>query len=67
MMMHQQHHQAPPQKARSNKRGPQEQLRYCKETIKELFKKSHEPYAYPFYQPVGAFSHPLDRDHDWHS
>ncbi|KAL8283730.1 hypothetical protein RQP46_005525 [Phenoliferia psychrophenolica] len=30
----------------------QEQLRYCKEVIKELFKKIHEPYAYPFYEPV---------------
>ncbi|KAK4702687.1 bromodomain-containing factor 1, partial [Phenoliferia sp. Uapishka_3] len=30
----------------------QEQLRYCKEVIKELFKKVHEPYAYPFYEPV---------------
>ena len=30
-------------------------MRYCKETIKELFKKTHEAYAYPFYQPVGTF------------
>ena len=32
----------------------QEQLRYCKEVIKELFKKIHEPYCYPFYEPVSA-------------
>lgn len=30
----------------------QEQVRFCKEVIRELFKKVHEPYAYPFYEPV---------------
>ncbi|KDE09447.1 hypothetical protein MVLG_00349 [Microbotryum lychnidis-dioicae p1A1 Lamole] len=30
----------------------QEQLRFCKEVIKEMFKKVHEPYAYVFYEPV---------------
>jgi hypothetical protein len=47
-------HQLPVQKARNGRKGgAQEQLRFCKETIKELFKKTHESYAYPFYQPVG--------------
>lgn len=32
----------------------QEQLRFCKEVIKELFKKVHESYAYPFYEPVST-------------
>lgn len=30
----------------------QEQLRFCKEVVKEMFKKVHEPFAFPFYQPV---------------
>ncbi|KAM0756206.1 hypothetical protein T439DRAFT_320903 [Meredithblackwellia eburnea MCA 4105] len=30
----------------------QEQLKFCKEVIKEIFKKTHEPYAYVFYEPV---------------
>ena len=30
-----------------------EQLKFCKEVIKELFKKQHSPFAYPFYEPVG--------------
>ncbi|KAK4052387.1 transcription initiation at TATA-containing promoter protein [Microbotryomycetes sp. JL201] len=33
-------------------KSAQEQLRFCKEVIKELFKKVHEPYAFPFYEPV---------------
>ncbi|CEQ42856.1 SPOSA6832_04708, partial [Sporobolomyces salmonicolor] len=37
---------------RISSKGAQEQLRFCKEVVKELFKKVHEPYAYPFYQPV---------------
>jgi bromodomain-containing factor 1 len=30
-----------------------EQLKFCKEVIKELFKKQHSAFAYPFYEPVG--------------
>lgn len=41
-------------KAKSAHKIAQEQLRFCKEVIKELFKKVHESYAYPFYQPVGT-------------
>lgn len=53
------HHQASGQKARNGKKGgAQEQLRFCKETIKELFKKTHESYAYPFYQPVDLAAYP---------
>lgn len=33
-------------------KAAQEQLRFCKEVIKELFKKVHEAYAFPFYEPV---------------
>ena len=33
-------------------KAAQEQLRFCKEVIKELFKKVHESYAFPFYEPV---------------
>ncbi|KAK4057077.1 transcription initiation at TATA-containing promoter protein [Microbotryomycetes sp. JL221] len=33
-------------------KSAQEQLRFCKEVVKELFKKIHEPYAFPFYEPV---------------
>lgn len=40
-------------KAKSAHKIAQEQLRFCKEVIKEMFKKVHEAYAYPFYQPVG--------------
>jgi len=29
-----------------------EQLKFCKEVIKELFKKQHSAFAYPFYEPV---------------
>ncbi|GAA5952122.1 hypothetical protein JCM3765_005202 [Sporobolomyces pararoseus] len=53
------HHQMPGPKARNGRKGgAQEQLRYCKETIKELFKKTHESYAYPFYQPVDLAAYP---------
>ena len=31
----------------------QMQLRFCKEVIKELFKKEHQAFTYPFYDPVG--------------
>ncbi|GAA5938860.1 uncharacterized protein JCM15063_004892 [Sporobolomyces koalae] len=41
-----------------SKNGPQEQLRFCKEVIKELFKKTHEAYAYPFYLPVDINAYP---------
>lgn len=48
---------APPKPRKNNGvKMAQEQLRFCKEVVKELFKKVHEAYAYPFYQPVGAFS-----------
>lgn len=40
-------------KTKSAHKIAQEQLRFCKEVIKEMFKKVHEAYAYPFYQPVG--------------
>ncbi|GAA5880981.1 hypothetical protein JCM1840_006934 [Sporobolomyces johnsonii] len=43
---------------RISSKGAQEQLRFCKEVIKELFKKVHEPYAYPFYQPVDVAAYP---------
>lgn len=33
-----------------------EQLKFCKEIIKELFKKQHSAFAYPFYEPVGTYS-----------
>lgn len=33
----------------------QEQLRFCREVIKELFKKVHESYAYVFYEPVSEY------------
>lgn len=45
----------PPVKSRTGRvsgKQAQEQLRFCKEVIKELFKKIHEPYAFPFYEPV---------------
>jgi bromodomain-containing factor 1 len=45
-----------PRKPKSAQKIAQEQLRFCKEVVKELFKKTHESYAFPFYQPVGAFS-----------
>lgn len=31
------------------------QLKFCKEVLKELFKKQHESFAYPFYDPVGEW------------
>ena len=37
-------------------KAAQEQLRFCKEVIKEMHKKVHEAYAYPFYHPVGRSS-----------
>ncbi|GAA5919386.1 hypothetical protein JCM1841_005983 [Sporobolomyces salmonicolor] len=43
---------------RISSKGAQEQLRFCKEVVKELFKKVHEPYAYPFYQPVDVAAYP---------
>ena len=33
-------------------KAAQEQLRYCREVIKEMFKKVHEAYAFVFYEPV---------------
>lgn len=33
-------------------KAAQEELRFCKEVIRELFKKTHEAYAFPFYAPV---------------
>ena len=33
----------------------QQQLKFCKDVVKELFKKVHESYAFAFYNPVGAF------------
>ncbi|GAA5897177.1 bromodomain-containing protein [Sporobolomyces salmoneus] len=66
MQYHQQQHpgmmmQGMPgaQKPRNGRKSQaQEQLRFCKETIKELFKKSHESYAYPFYHPVDLAAYP---------
>lgn len=46
---------AAPAKSRTGRvsgKQAQEQLRFCKEVIKELFKKTHESYAFPFYEPV---------------
>ncbi|BGP26427.1 bromodomain-containing factor 1 [Rhodotorula toruloides] len=51
-------HAAPPKKAKSAQKIAQEQLRFCKEVIKELFKKTHESYAFPFYQPVDLNVYP---------
>lgn len=45
-------------KAKSAHKIAQEQLRFCKEVVKELFKKVHESYAYPFYQPVDLAAYP---------
>lgn len=33
-----------------------EQLKFCKEVLKEVFKKQHQSFAYPFYDPVGELS-----------
>lgn len=49
---------APPAKSRTGRvsgKQAQEQLRFCKEVIKELFKKVHESYAFPFYEPVSEY------------
>jgi bromodomain-containing factor 1 len=40
-------------------KAAQEQLRFCKEVIKEMFKKVHEAYAFPFYEPVSESSSSL--------
>lgn len=40
-------------------KAAQEQLRFCKEVVREMFKKVHEPYAYVFYEPVSESSFPL--------
>ncbi|BGP42209.1 transcription initiation at TATA-containing promoter protein [Rhodotorula kratochvilovae] len=48
----------PPKKAKSAAKIAQEQMRFCKEVVKELYKKVHEQYAYPFYQPVDLASYP---------
>ncbi|GAA5881015.1 hypothetical protein JCM3774_003069 [Rhodotorula dairenensis] len=45
-------------KAKSAHKIAQEQLRFCKEVVKEMFKKVHEAYAYPFYQPVDLAAYP---------
>ncbi|GJN92439.1 hypothetical protein Rhopal_005469-T1 [Rhodotorula paludigena] len=45
-------------KVKSAQKIAQEQMRFCKEVVKELFKKVHEPYAYPFYQPVDVAAYP---------
>ncbi|TKA55736.1 hypothetical protein B0A53_02872 [Rhodotorula sp. CCFEE 5036] len=45
-------------KTKSAHKIAQEQLRFCKEVIKEMFKKVHEAYAYPFYQPVDLAAYP---------
>lgn len=31
----------------------QEQVKFCLDVIRELFKKQHSAFAYPFYEPVG--------------
>ncbi|BGP34055.1 transcription initiation at TATA-containing promoter protein [Rhodotorula toruloides] len=51
-------HAPPPKKAKSAQKIAQEQLRFCKEVVKELFKKTHESYAFPFYQPVDLNVYP---------
>ena len=33
-------------------KAAQEELRFCKDVIKELFKKTHDQYAFPFLAPV---------------
>ncbi|GAA5859118.1 hypothetical protein JCM8547_004009 [Rhodosporidiobolus lusitaniae] len=47
-----------PKQRKVGQKMAQEQLRFCKEVIKELFKKVHESYAYPFYQPVDLAAYP---------
>ncbi|GAA6038367.1 hypothetical protein JCM8097_007613 [Rhodosporidiobolus ruineniae] len=47
-----------PKQRKVGVKSAQEQLRFCKEVMKELFKKTHEAYAYPFYQPVDTNAYP---------
>ncbi|BGP18574.1 hypothetical protein JCM10213_003038 [Rhodosporidiobolus nylandii] len=47
-----------PKQRKSSAKSAQEQLRFCKSVIKELFSKVHEGYAYPFYQPVDVSQYP---------
>ncbi|GAA6003921.1 hypothetical protein JCM10207_006468 [Rhodosporidiobolus poonsookiae] len=47
-----------PKQRKTSAKAAQEQLRFCKEVVKEMFKKVHEAYAYPFYQPVDVNAYP---------
>ncbi|GAA5922008.1 hypothetical protein JCM3775_003459 [Rhodotorula graminis] len=49
---------APQKKVKSAAKVAQEQMRFCKEVVKELYKKVHEQYAYPFYHPVDLAAYP---------
>ncbi|GAA5891220.1 hypothetical protein JCM8208_002548 [Rhodotorula glutinis] len=49
---------APQKKVKSAAKVAQEQMRFCKEVVKEMYKKVHEQYAYPFYHPVDLAAYP---------
>ena len=41
---------------RVNTKGVQgEQLRFCREVLREVSKKAYETFTFPFLQPVGMF------------